>query len=67
MVRKVLLLLWDGEELMQMQYDNDGPEKKSRGGIKMRQHLCLCPTDVKGSRVYLNFHFSNYINSFFER
>ena len=51
MVRKVLLLLWDGEELMQIRYDNDGPEKKSTGGIRMRQHLRLRPTDGGGSRV----------------
>lgn len=51
MITKVLLLLWDSEELMQIQYDNDGPENKSRGGIKMRQHLCLCPVDKEGSRV----------------
>lgn len=49
MVRKVLLLLWDSEELMQIQYDNDGPEKESRAGIKMRQHLCFCRTDGGGS------------------
>lgn len=39
MVIKVLLLLWDSKKLMQIQYDNRGPGKKSRGGTKMRQHL----------------------------
>lgn len=39
MERKVLLLLWNSEELMQIQYDNDEPEKMSQGGIKKRQHL----------------------------
>lgn len=51
MITKVLLLLRDSEELMLIRYDNDGPEKKSRGGIKMRQHLC--PTAAERSRVFL--------------
>ena len=42
MMRKVQLLLWNSEELMQIQYDNDGPEKMSQGGIKKRQHLLSC-------------------------
>ena len=33
MVRKVLLLLWDSEDLMQIRYDNDWPGMNSRGGI----------------------------------
>lgn len=53
MVRKVLLLLWDNVYLMQIQYDNDWPEKKSRGDINMRQHLCLSPLDGGGGRIKL--------------
>lgn len=41
MVRKVLLRLRDTEELMQIGCDNDWPEKKSRGDIRMHQHFCV--------------------------